>query len=362
MHQVLRKGRGVSAVRGVALAVPITLVLALLLSQADPTLGTARDLVIKAIQDLSAVPRGICFCVLAICTLGAFGSASAPRRRIPEQPAQVQPAHHVFGDTERLIVTGSIASLIAVFLALQVSYLFGDPGGRTGTGVSFADAVHRGFVELNISSSVCAVVLFTLRRYALPAERARAIQALEWILAVQAQVLLVSAFYRVNLYEAAYGFTRLRLYVQVYAAIAFVALCFLLLELRALPVFDRLLRRVLTVAALAFGALILINSDSWIAHQNLQRYSSTGRLDAQYLTNDLGPDAVPVLVGALPKLPAVMAAHIASCLRAKYPGYPDHYEFEWYEWSLRRAALSQAMVTLGTGTAERPEELCATPY
>ena len=113
--------------------------------------------------------------------------------------------------------------------------------------MSYADAVHRGFAELNIVSSVCAVLLFILHRYASPTRRSRLVHALEWVVVIQAQILLVSAFYRVNLYEAAYGFTRLRLYVQVYAAIAFVALCCLLVELRTEPVLDRLLRRTLGV-------------------------------------------------------------------------------------------------------------------
>jgi Domain of unknown function (DUF4173) len=355
--QALRAGRGLAAVRGFALAIPITLALALLLSQADPTLDHARETIIEAFRDLSVVPRSIVFCVLAVCLIGAFGIASQPAPRLHEQDSAVQGASPLLGDTERLIVTGSIASLFTLFLALQVAYLFGDPGGRSGSGVSYADAVHRGFAELNVAASVCGIVLFALRRFASPPRRPRLLRGLEWIVVLEAQVLLASAFYRVDLYEGAYGFTRLRLFVQVYAAVAFIALCLLVLELTTRPVLDRLLRRVLAVAAVAFGTLILANSDSWIARQNLERYHRTGQLDVSYLTQGLGPDAVALLVGALPRLPAPMAGHLANCLRARYPA-TERYPTQWFEWNLRRAALNRALATLGPGTPGAPQDGC----
>jgi hypothetical protein len=359
-RRALRDGRTIPAARGIALAVPITLALALLLSQADPTLDRARLLLVAGFQDLSVLPRGTVFCVLTFCLLGAFGIAARAAPDLREHSAAAKPARRVFGDTERLIVTGSMASLFTLFLVLQVSYLFGDPGGRSGSGVSYADAVHRGFAELNVAASVCAVVLFALRRFACPSGRPRLIQALEWLVVAQAQVLLASAFFRVDLYEAAYGFTRLRLFVQVYAAVACVALCLLVLELRTRPVFDRLLRRVLAVSAVAFGSLVLVNSDSWIAQRNLERYTRTGELDVRYLTGDLGPDAVPGLVGALPRLPAAMAERVANCLRARYPG-PRHDAAQWFEWSQRRAALARAIDSLGPGMAPVAQDGCAGP-
>ena len=344
----VRDGRGVPVIRGVALAIPVTLLLALLLSEADPTLATARDLVARAFQDLAILPRGLFFFVLSACLVGIFGialhrgPADSPLPRTKATPRQV------FGDTERLIVLASVATLFVLFLTLQVSYLFGNPGGRAGSGVSYADAVHRGFVELNAASTVCGVLLFALRRYAVSEEPSRWLQVLEWIVTMQAQVLLLSAFYRVNLYEGAYGFTTLRLYVQVYAAVAFIALILLIIELRRYPLLDRFVRRVTVVAAIAFGGLIWGNSDAWIAHANLLRYARTGQIDVPYLTNSLGPDAVPELVSALPQLPSTLATSLEVCLRNRYPDHPDNEKVRWFEWSLRRAALNRALAGIRT--------------
>ena len=351
VHAV-RDGQGVPVIRGVALAMPVTLLLALLLSEADPTFAAARDLVVRVFQDLSILPRGLFFLVLSACLVGMFGislHAGPDSSPLPGPRATPRP---VVGDTERRIVLGSVATLFALFLTLQVSYLFGNPGGRAGSGVSYADAVHRGFVELNVASTVCGVLLFALRRYAVSDKPSRWVKVLEWIVTIQAQILLLSAFYRVNLYEAAYGFTTLRLYVQVYAAVAFIALILLIIELRGYPLVDRFVRRVMVVAAVAFGGLIWGNSGAWIAHANLLRYAHTGQIDAPYLTRTLGPDAVPELVGALPQLPSTLATRLEVCLRNRYPDHSDNLNVRWFEWSLRRVALNEALAHIrGNHTA-----------
>jgi two-component system, OmpR family, sensor histidine kinase BaeS len=338
-----RNGRGVPVIRGIVIAAPVTVLLALLLCEADPTFAAGRDFIARAFRDFSILPRGVFFSVLAVCLVGAFGialrtSSSEPR---PDSPAWMP--RELLGDTERQIVLGSVAALFALYLMLQVSYLFGDPGGRAGSGVSYADAVHRGFVELNLAASVCGVLLLALRLFAVSGPRNRWVGALEWIVTLQAAMLLASAFHRVNLYEGAYGFTRLRLYVQVYAAVALIALILLLAELRAVPSVDRFLRRVMVVSGLALACLVFGNSDAWIAQANLHRYARTGRIDIVYLTRDLGPDAVPQLVSALPRLPAAVAGRIEGCLRQQYRNYPGDKNDRWFEWSLRRAALNRAL-------------------
>src|SRR5262249_34478669 len=156
---------------------------------------------------------------------------------------------------------------------------------------------HRGFVELNIAATVCGAVLLLLARHAHSGSWRRLVRILEWVVLLQAQILLVSAFHRVLLYELAYGFTRLRLYVQVYAAVAFVGLGLWGLELRDWRQPERLLRHALLVATAAALVLVYGNSDAWIVRADLQRGVLCARLDVPYLAG-LGPDAVPALVDA----------------------------------------------------------------
>jgi two-component system, OmpR family, sensor histidine kinase BaeS len=360
--RALHAGRSMAVIRGLVIAVPLSLVLARLLSEADPTLAAARAFLIHLLRELPILPRGMFFAVLTVCLAGAFGIALKTASGSSPGVLRARAAPQILGEAERLIVLGSIAALFALFLLLQVSYLFGNPGGQPGSGVSYADAVHRGFVELTVASTLCCLVLLSLRRYARGGVQTTTVRALEWIVTIQGQILLLSAFHRVDLYEAAYGFTRLRLYVQVYAAGAFVGFILLSLELHGAPSVDRLLRRVSIVAALAVAGLIGANSDAAIAHANLVRYGRTGRIDVPYLTQRLGPDTVPALVAELPHLPGAVARQIRECLRSRYASAAPAGEARWFEWSLRRTALDRALAALeaepGAATAAQHPSGC----
>jgi hypothetical protein len=352
----VRGARNQAVIRGVATALPLTVALALLLSASDPIFAAARDIVVSDFLDFSILPRGLIFLILSAGLLGSFGIALHPASVDPRPTEAAFPPRTPFGDTERLIILGSVASLFAIFLILQVSYLFGDPGGRAGSGSSYADAVHRGFVELNIASTLCAVVLFALRRHGVCGIPSSSSRILEWVVTAQAQILLLSAFNRVTLYEGAYGFTRERLYVQVYAAVAFIALILIAIELRSDPRLDRFFRRAMLVGAMAFCGLIWVNSDAWIANANLRRYARTGEIDVGYLTNNLGPDAVPELMSALPHMQRATAAMVETCLRNRYAEYVNSAPLRWFEWSLRRIALQRALVLIrGTASATAPD-------
>ena len=96
-----------------------------------------------------------------------------------------------------------------------------------------------------------------------------------------------------HLYQDAYGFTQLRLLVDVFEG----WLGLLVLGVLAAGSAPRGLAAALRPAQRrrALLGLAAINPDAWIAEHNLDRYETTGRLDESYLLS-LSADAVPVLV------------------------------------------------------------------
>jgi hypothetical protein len=108
--------------------------------------------------------------------------------------------------------------------------------------------------------------------------------------------MLASAFQRLVLYEAAYGFSRLRAYTHVF-------LIWLGVLLAVVLVLD-ILRRERTfalaalLASIGFGVtLTLLNVDGFIVRQNVARSAAGSALDVAYLVW-LSPDSVPALVAA----------------------------------------------------------------
>jgi hypothetical protein len=109
-------------------------------------------------------------------------------------------------------------------------------------------------------------------------------------------VVLASALKRLELYEEAFGFTRLRL--LAHAAILWLgALFVLIVAAGALKRTRSLPRATVAMSAAAALAFALANPDARIAEHNLERFERTGAIDRAYLRH-LSADAAPALIRA----------------------------------------------------------------
>lgn len=367
-----RAGRSVPILRGVLIAVPVVGVFALLLAGADPTIAAWTKSIEQALEKLSFVPRLVFFAALGTLTLGAVGLALRAEPRPPHEASPILPLR--FSTTERLIVLGAVSALFALFFALQLSYLFGNRGAIRGSGMTYAEWVHRGFGELTIAASLATLLIAALdhlaARGAANAERRVRIVATALVLLVQ--LLLDSAFRRVSLYEEAYGFTTARVYAQAYMVVVTACLLLLCREIWIGIDVRRLARRAALAGAAALAVLVYWNHHAWIAERNLARHAAGKELDVSALTRDLGLDAAPAVVAALPSLPVNDAWQVRACLYTRWSGrHARSADQQWYEWSLRRArgraAIERALARFdGTslpeyhGPSESSSPYCAT--
>ena len=340
------------ALRGIALAAPITLVFALLLSAADPTLAAWREALIAALRNLTFVGQGLCLVSFAVLSLGSLGVALAPALPPPVATARAA-APRGLGEIERLPVLAAVVALFALFFLLQLSHLLGAEAAVRGSGVTYAQAAHQGFAELTLAASLCVALLLALTRAAPDGLRVLE-RRLGVVLIVQAQLLLLSAFHRITVYEDAYGYTALRLFVQCYALVVLVALALFAIEIATRPDFARLAQRWVVTVAIALIGMIYWNHSAWVVRQNLQRFERTAQLDIRYLVRGLGPDAVPAQADALRRLPAELAQRWRACLQATYGRHLAALErpAAWYEWSYRHERLLIALHDAGVRRAE----------
>jgi two-component system, OmpR family, sensor histidine kinase BaeS len=157
-------------------------------------------------------------------------------------------------------------------------------------------------------------------------------------------VVVASALYRMHVYQEAYGFTRLRLLVDVFEG--WLGLLVLGVMVAGLTLRAAWLPR----AALLSGAGLLlllaaVNPDAWIAQHNLDRYDETGKVDWTYLQG-LSADAVPVL--------ATLPHEVVDCaLMGRWPGSDD-----WLEWNHGRAR-AEALMRSHRTDGEQSDAVCA---
>lgn len=348
-----------ATVRGSVMAAGVVVVFGWLLAGADPMLATIRDTVLDALGHVDLVTRLAFFLVLAMGSLGGFGLAL--RGPLATPPAPVRPAPRaIVGDVERLVVLAAVGGLFAGFLLLQVSYLFGNPPALAGSGITFSEYARRGFGELTVVVTLATLVVLRLDRHARRGHLDPRVRLLELVLVIELELLLVSAFRRVWLYETAYGFTTPRLYAQTYMAV--LALLLLLLArdaLRGAHDARRLARRGAVAALVAFLVLAYGNHEARIAAWNLDRHRATGQLDVPYLVWSLSLDAVPVLVRGLETLPPAQREELRRRLGERYQADLGPKACRWFEWNWRATRAAAALESVGL-VAPPPPGRCIT--
>ena len=344
---VVRSHRAQSVIRGIAITLPVVIIFALLLSAADPIFAAWRDVVDRILSSWSFLPRTIFFFGLLAIVLGAYGFALAASPSPATDSREPLAARQWLGSTERLFLLGGTAALFWIFLAVQLSYLFGNLPSIDGSGMTFAEYARKGFGELTVVASASIALILFGERFGKRDERRGMLRIVTLAVIVAVVLLLASAFKRVLLYEEAYGFTTARLYAQSYMVLVAFALGALGLEVRESLIPSRFFRRTLGAALVLFISLIYWNHESWIAGRNVDRFASTGKLDTVYLTRDLSPNALPALVSGLRTLPEPARTELHRAIVSRYSDPRRSEKRTWFEWNLRAAQARDALLTAG---------------
>jgi hypothetical protein len=348
-----------AVVKGVLLTLPIAVALVALLRDADPVFAWTSDHLIALLPQWSFATRALFFLFLLSLTLGANSlSARESAARLPRLPALTLPS--TVGITEQRIVLWSVAAILWLFVLLQVSYLFHPPPSAVGSGVTFAEYARKGFAELSLAVTLVGGTILVMeatrprdvdQRPGGTHQRPRDIDQrplsslvrLEAALLIALELVLLSAFRRVILYEQAYGFTTTRLFAQAYMVVMAAALIALWLEIRTRTgsISVAFARRVAVIALAVFTVMVFWNFEAWVVNQNIDRSHVSGNFDARYAIR-LSRNAVPALIDRRRELPPAEQAIVEGWLGCTHPPAPRR----WFEWNRSVAATTRALATV----------------
>ncbi|MEU9704137.1 DUF4173 domain-containing protein [Streptomyces sp. NPDC047981] len=285
------RGRWGPVVRTVGAAVALLVVFGALFAGADAAFA---DLLGSLMPDISLEQAPW---RLSLFLLGLFGAvalartAAAPLRwdRLTIRPGRAR------ARLEWALPLIVLNLLFAAFNAVQLAVLFGGYDKvLEETDLTYSEYARQGFWQLLMATLLTLVVIGLALRWA-PRADARdrtLVRAVLGTLCVLTLVVVASALRRMDLYVDAYGLTRLR--ISVTAMEIWLGLVILLIM--AAGIFGaRLLPRAVAVSAaagvLAFG---LASPDALVAERNVERFSSSEKIDISYLAG-LSADAVPAL-------------------------------------------------------------------
>lgn len=306
--------------RALLLSVPVGVVFALLLGSADAVFA---DLLRSPFERVPFpdLPRHLVVvgaAGAAFVTIAVRATAPVPLARAtqPIQGGVLRPP-----DWVALLVT--VDAVFALFVAVQAFAFF---GGRRyvieHTGLSFAAYARSGFWQMLAATSLTGVVLAAAWVGGRPAPgRGRVwFVALSTLLVALSLVVLASAFKRLVLYEATFGYTWPRLISHVAILLTAALLTCGVIAI----VIGRTAWLPSAALGLGFAALIglnLFDPEAFIADRNIARVERSAEPGVELDTSELASlsaDAVPATVAALSTLDPATRAVVEqnlSCLR-----------------------------------------------
>jgi two-component system sensor histidine kinase BaeS len=279
------------AARTAALSAVLLLVFGALFASADALFASWMNALTPDITLKDLPARAVLATFIAAGTLAAAFVALAPpavdRLRLPRGTRR--------NEFEWLAPVLVVDAVFLAFLIAQATAMFGGHDYlRQTTGLTYAEYVHEGFGQLTVAAMLTLTVVAWAARKATPGRRRDFVLG---ALCVMTIVVVVSALYRLHLYEEAYGYTRLRLLVSVFEGWLGVVVV-LVIVAGVVGV-----RRWLVPVAVRLGAagllgLALVNPDLYIAQHNIARADASSvsvGIDWKYL-GELSTDAYPALV------------------------------------------------------------------
>ncbi len=275
---------------GLLIAAPIVGTFTLLLAMADGAFATLLGRVLTLDLPGGLLQHGMTILAASWLCAGGLGVAIANGNtargiasgRVTERlrGSHVAPLDWTTGVT----VIVCVDLLFLLFSLVQIQYLFGGQAALDASGMTYADYARRGFFELTLVALLVLLLLRTLahftRREGGRAQGAFLLAA--GLLALLTLGLVASAYLRMQLYQAAYGFTQLRIFTQWFMAWIAVALvlCMLAIQRGRARIFGH---GSAVVGMVLLAVLSLSNPEATIVREIARR----GVVTEDYLTIEL---------------------------------------------------------------------------
>ncbi len=280
------EGSARRVVTGLVIAFPILLIFAGLLAAADPIFADW----LKNLNIWEGIWRVFRTLMITLFLGAFFYILLSDKNKLHERVVKVFKLDAVTVG----VVLALVNALFALFVYIQIKYLFGGADFVFSGNITIAEYARNGFFELLRVLLLAAALIIGVHRSFAHHGSHPLINILQVLFIAQIGVVAASALHRMDLYQAAYGYTALRLYVEwfIYAVMGTLVLSGI--ALIAKMSFRRFFQLGLSAAIVVAAVVGLINVDSVIARENIKRFKADKGLDMYYL-GSLSRDAAPQL-------------------------------------------------------------------
>ncbi|MBC2580200.1 DUF4153 domain-containing protein [Clostridium sp. DJ247] len=224
-----------------------------------------------------------------------------------------------------------VSVLYMVFTKIQLSYLYGNK--ELPLGFTHAEYARSGFFQLVflIVLNLMMITILKLKTKTTGKKQNLTLHILYTVITVLTFNMAFSALYKMNLYIAAFGYTRLRLLVQIFTLFLFLVLFLLILFIwKEINLF----KPITFAAVLIYVALNFFNIDNYIVQRNIDMYPTISRFDEAYLSM-LSLDANSAMKRAI-------AEHkISTDVYSNWLNNNKNKQEHWYEYNYYSSSVNK---------------------
>ncbi len=275
-------------------AIPVILIVLILLMSADSVFANIFENIFGEFKNIFMAENFVMFC-LRICIImvfffifsGFFVNILKKDTMFNSESEENIIEIHVEKMTINMIL--SILNIFYfIFSIIQFTSLFSNMNTND---FDYATNARQGFFQLMLISfiNIVMIILAKVNKGNI-SSYTKGMSILTLVFTV---VILLSAFFRMNLYEKAYGYTYLRLFVYYILATEFI----LILPI-GLWILDKkidILKWTIGIVTIMYVILNFSNVESTIAKRNVDRYfenQEENEIDLEYLFHHTGTDAI----------------------------------------------------------------------
>lgn len=313
---------------GFLIAIPVLAVALGLLSSADEVFSAGLDQLLKRLsltQGTDAVINILLTLGLGLALFSLIWGIRQPAVQVQDKKAVSLPV------LTAAVVLGALTAAYALFVWVQINYLFGGAKSAAMAG-GWAQYARKGFFELVFISALnIGLMSLTLQK----GQRSLPLRVVNSALILLSTLILLSAARRMILYIEAFGFSLLRL-ITLWA-MAMILSALIAFTVRLFRPEARLFRPLAALALASWVGLNLLSPAALVARWNADAFikGSLRSVDTNYLAS-LGADALP----ALRRLSENGSKEAEEAIRDLHRRGPS----PWYAWSLAEMQLDKGML------------------
>lgn len=330
---------------GLLIAAPLSIIVILLLMNADEAFSNAMQGILDALPDISFITViEIAFAVpVGFIIFGAVFSTGKKLEGTPSDPNAIR----IMPSLTAYVAVTPVCVFYVIYILSQFTYFTAAFGGNLPEQYSYAEFARRGFFELCVVAFINLIIIIVMQTFVKRRDDgscSKTLKAYTIIIAVFTLLLIASAFSKMIMYISNKGLTLLRVYTSWFELL--MAIVMIVIIVRQFKAF-RIWRVLFAAFSIMLGALCFGDVEGNIANYNITAYEThqLPSLDIDSMRFDFcGVSAARYaarLVDSPDEETASNARIFIRDLENSIDSRLDGYEYFSIERELARAAINQ---------------------